>query len=120
MKKVTIFGVTMLLLVALMSIMPLVKATVYYWDGIRFVSEEDAKGGWVKYPHPDRDYYDISPYVLKGINGINLHHLQIDQTKSATIIASACLLCAFLGAYIGGKVGALVTAAFGDYYNHCF
>jgi hypothetical protein len=57
MRKHTIFGIVMLLLVSLMSLMPVVKAasSSYIWDNIHFV--EGYEGGeWIKYPHPDRLY----------------------------------------------------------------
>jgi hypothetical protein len=89
----------------------MVKATVYYWDGLRFVSGYE--GEWIKYPHPDRVYYGISPYETVGIYGANLYHLQIDQTTSITAIASIDLVCAAIGAKICGVIGALVGAALG-------
>jgi len=41
----------------------------YWWDGVRFV-----KGQYIKYPHPDRDYYGVSPYRDWKIAGNKLYH----------------------------------------------
>lgn len=111
MRKRTVFGITMLLLVLLMSLMPVVKAATYYWDNVRFV--EGYEGGWIKYPHPDRNYYGISPYNTKGVDGSILHHCQIDMATSLTIIASTELLCALIGATIAGPWGAWIGALVG-------
>jgi hypothetical protein len=112
MRKITVFGVTMLSLVLLMSFMPMVHASVCYWDTVRFVYGHEGDN-WIKYPHPDRNYYNISPYTMQGINGEKLHHLQIDTATAVTVVAAADVLCACIGAKIGGVVGALVGAALG-------
>jgi len=111
MRKRTVFGITMLLLVSSMSLMPVVKAEIYYWDNVRFV--EGYEGGWIKYPHPDRVFYGISPYNTQGVNGYQLQHLQFDEVTSVTVIQSADLLCALIGGYFGGVAGIVAGAALG-------
>lgn len=59
MRKTVVLASLMLALLTLTALMPAVKAVTYYWDGVRFV--EGYEGEWIKYPHPDRVYYGISP-----------------------------------------------------------
>lgn len=58
MRKHIVLASFMLAFLTLTALMPAVKAvTTYYWDSIRFV-----EGIYIAYPHPDRDYYGISPF----------------------------------------------------------
>ena len=111
MRKRTIFGIVMLLLVLSMSSMSVVKAATYVWDDVHFV--EGYEGEWIKYPHPDRAYYEISPYSTQGVDGNMLHHCQVDSATSITLVAVADVLCAALGAYIGAKIGGVYGAVAG-------
>ncbi|TET21001.1 hypothetical protein E3J74_00370 [Candidatus Bathyarchaeota archaeon] len=111
MRKRTIFGIVMLLVVLSMSSMPVVKAVIYVWDGVHFV--EGYEGEWIKYPHPDRVYYGISPYSTQSVDGNMLYHCQLDSAKSITLVATADILCAGLGTYLGGKIGGLYGAVAG-------
>lgn len=46
----------------------------YWWDGVMFV-----EGQYIKYPHPDRDYYGISPFRSWATLGDKLVHNQFDH-----------------------------------------
>jgi hypothetical protein len=102
----------MLTLLALMALMPVVKAVVYYWDGVRFVD-----GIYIKYPHPDRDYYEISPYSDLSKRGDELYHTQFSRDSSLAMVGLLAVVGAAMGAAIGvmvgGPYGALIGAVTG-------
>ena len=101
----------MLLLVLSTSSISVVKATKFVWDCVHFV--EDYEGEWIKYPHPDRAYYGISPYSTQGVDGRLFYHCQVDHATSLTIIATTDLLCALIGAKIAGAWGTLIGSLVG-------
>jgi hypothetical protein len=86
------------------------SANIYYWwDGVRFV-----EGPEIKYPHPDRDCYGISPYSSWIMLGDKLIHYQIDQRASQALVdAPPEALGAAIGAIIGAKIGGLPGAVIG-------
>jgi len=80
-KKHIMLASLMLALLTLTASLPVVKAvTTYYWDGVRFVD-----GIYIAYPHPDRDYYGISPFNGWSKKGSELYHNQIDRTTSVAL-----------------------------------
>ena len=105
MRKTLVLAGLMLALLTLTALMPAVKAVTYYsWDGIHFVRE-----GHIKYPHPDRDYYGISPYSSWSARGYQLYHYQINQAESLALKLTATAL----GAAIGVVVGVLIPQPWG-------
>ncbi|MEM2995793.1 MAG: hypothetical protein QXI91_07290 [Candidatus Bathyarchaeia archaeon] len=83
-----------------MSIMAEIKQN-YWWDKIYFV-----EGQYIKYPHPDRDYYGISPFSEQHLIGTKLYHWQFDQATSEAL-AGAGLDA--MGAAIGFAITTLVA-----------
>lgn len=90
----------MLTLLTVTTLMPVVKAPTYRWDGVWFVHDI-----YVKYPHPDRDYYEISPYSEWSIKGGKLYHKQIDYATSKALTLTAPVIGAVFGAIIGAQIG---------------
>ena len=122
MRKHFVLASLMLSLLTLTALMPVVKAVTYSWDGVRFVEGQLSPGHYIKYPHPDRDYYGISPYSVWSKEGVKLYHNQIDHDKSenakigivAVFGVIGLLIGATLappwGAVIGGTVGLVLGA----------
>jgi hypothetical protein len=82
--------------------------TCYYrWDGVRFAKGLYIKeiGRYYKYPHPDRDYYWISPFRSWSMVGNKLMHIQLDQSASQALarIPLTTILAAVI-AFIGAKI----------------
>ena len=107
-RKTFVLGTVMLALVTLSALMPVVKAVAYYWDGIQFVD-----GIYIKYPHPDRDYYEISPYSDWSKKGDELYHTQFNHDKSLAIGGSLAVVGAAMGAAIGAIIGGTYGAVIG-------
>jgi hypothetical protein len=108
-----IAGSILVTLAILMALMPLAKAaTHYWWDSVYFVD-----GINIKYPHPDRDYYLISPYSDWTKAGTKLYHNQINHDTSQISGITLVAICAIAGAVIGFKIappyGALIGAVAG-------
>ena len=61
MRKTFVLAALMLSLLTLTASMPVVKATAYTWDGLCFGEGQMSSGLYIKYPHPRRDIYGISP-----------------------------------------------------------
>ena len=102
MRKTLVLASLMLALLTLTALMPVVKAaTTYYWDGVQFVD--------IKYPHPDRDYYGISPYSEWRVRANQLYHNQIDQAQSLALELTAIAL----GTAIGVIIGVLIPQPYG-------
>jgi hypothetical protein len=84
----------------------------YWWDNVRFV-----EGQYIKYPHPDRDYYGVSPFSSWSIAGNQLLHCQFDQSTSRGLaVGGPAVIGAAIGAAIGlfgGPVGAALGAILG-------
>jgi hypothetical protein len=90
----------------------------YWWDNVYFVGS----GQYIKYPHPDRDYYGISPYSTWIKEGTKLWHYQIDRDTSAGLAslgpgALGGAIGALVGALIGGPHGAVVGAIVGAVFT---
>jgi len=77
----------------------------YWWDNVYFVD-----GQYIEYPHPDRDYYGISPYANYGRFGNQLLHFQWDQDTSEILFAGGWTV---LGAAIGAIIGTLYCPGLG-------
>jgi hypothetical protein len=77
----------------------------YVWDSIYFV-----EGQYIKYPHPDRDFYGISPFSYWQGTGKDLYHCQFDQATSKLLNTGGP---AVIGAAIGGVIGLLVSGPVG-------
>lgn len=71
------------------------------------------KGRYIKYPHPDRDYYSISPYSEWGKKGLMLYHNQVEHATSMVIKDSIVLIGAIFGAVVGAKLGGAYGAVIG-------
>lgn len=103
MRKTKVLAPLMLALLTMMAIAPMIKATqIYYfaWDGVEFV-----KGTDIKYPHPDRDYYGISPYSSWSRTGVKLYHYQLDRDTSDILPDAVALACLIAGTIIGTMIG---------------
>ena len=101
MKK-ELIGSILILLLALMVLMPTVKASVqnYWWDSVYFV-----EGTGVHYPHPDTDYYDIDLYADWECKGSELNHEQINYVTSFYILSGSVGLGATMGIAVGLALG---------------
>ncbi len=98
----------MLVLLTLTALMPVAKAVTYYWDDVRFV-----EGNYINYPHPDRDFYEISPFSEWSLEGSKLYHTQFEQSISITLVRSAIALATALGTVVGARLGQMYGAAIG-------
>lgn len=105
MRKTVVLASLMLALLTLTALMPAVKAVTYYWDGVRFVEGQLAPGHYIKYPHPDRDYYGISPYSGWSKEGVKLYHNQLDYSTSIALSLTAPIIGGAIGAIIGTRIG---------------
>jgi len=109
-KAVFLSTVVIPLLLMVAAFTPLANATSYTWDGVNFVEGIEGQSP-IKYPHPDRDYYAISPYVAWSMEGSKLVHNQVDRATSIILIASATAVCSVFGAYVGTQLGGGTTGA---------
>jgi len=112
MRKTVVLASLMLTLLTLTALMPAVKAVTYYWDGVRFVEGQLAPGHYIQYPHPDRDYYGISPYSKWSKEGVKLYHNQLDYATSIALVLTAPVIGAAIGAIIGTRIGHPVLCGF--------
>ena len=108
MRKRFVLAALMLALLTLKALMPVVKAVTYYWDGICFV-----EGINIRYPHPNRDYYGISPYSGWSKEGVKLYHNQIDHDKSENAKIGIVAVCGIIGIAIGATLAPPWGAAVG-------
>jgi len=99
-RKTIALATLMLTLLTMTALMPTVGAIAYYWDGILFVEGDD-----IKYPHPSRELYEISPYSYWSVEALQLYHHQIDQATSLTLYTSVRAVAAFCGTLLGTKIG---------------
>ncbi len=121
MRKISVLAVLMLSLLTLTPLMPaVVQATAYnwYWDDVLFVKGQLPSGTHIKYPHPDRDWYGISPYVTWYKEGVKLEHNQLDHDASEMVKIGIVAVCGIIGAAVGLQLsghqyGALAGAAIG-------
>ena len=90
----------MLTLLTVTTLMPVVEGAIYRWDGVWFVHNR-----YIKYPHPDRDYYEISPYSGWSMKGGRLYHRQIDYATSTGLTLTAPVLGALFGVILGAQIG---------------
>jgi hypothetical protein len=96
--------------------------TYEWWDSIRYVTGPTYQ---IKYPHPDRDYYQIAPWNPWEGTGTQLFHTQFNQLYSGLIAGVGWTgLCTAIGAYIGYRsstnvyatvIGAVLGAVIGLY-----
>lgn len=96
--------------------------TYDHWDTIYFVM---GPSYLIKYPHPDRDTYQISIWTTTYLVGSELFHHQIDKLFSRLLIyggwsAIFAAIGAFFGAKLGGGAGAALGAAVGAMLGHIF
>ncbi|MEL4306105.1 hypothetical protein [Methanococcoides sp. LMO-2] len=85
------------------------RSTSYVWDDVNFV-----KGTGVKYPHPSYTAYNGEVWQDYYINGDELKHNHIRQSRSNTISQLAPAVAgATIGAYLGNVPGAAIGAALG-------
>mgnify|MGYP001048094721 CR=1 FL=1 len=96
MKKKFIIITTSFLAISLL--LTSVEASIinYWWDHIYFI-----QGNGIKYPHPDRNYYGLSPYVGYIAIGTMLYHIQIDHDTSQIAPDAVAVACVIAGAIIG-------------------
>ena len=107
MRKTTLLATVLLTVLTLTILTPVVKAAGFTWDGLTYV-----EGQYIKYPHPDRNVYYISPFHSWSMNGWKLTHHQVEQAESQLIVRTAPVLCAAFGAVLGAAVGGGYGAAF--------
>jgi len=121
MRKTLVLGGLMLAVLALNALMPVVKATImYYWDSIGFVAGID-----YKYPHPDRDYYQISRYISWIVRGYRLYHYQMDWYQSLGLEITATAVAGAIGVAVGALmpkggtiIGGIVTIVLAAYITY--
>jgi len=100
-KYSTAIAISLMFFIVCASFLPVVQANTYYWwDSVYFVGS----GQYIKYPHPDRDYYTISPFSCWSIVGSRLSHFQIDRDSSITLARGGPSI---IGAAIGATIGAV-------------
>jgi len=112
MRKTVLLAASISLLLMIAAFTPLANAESYTWDGVNFVEGIYGQTA-IRYPHPDRDYYAISPYVTWSMDGINLIHNQIDRDTSLILIGAATAICSVFGSYMGARVGGVHGAVVG-------
>ena len=125
MRKTVILAAAISLLLMVAAFTPLASAESYTWDGVNFVEGNYGQSA-IRYPHPNRDAYAISPYVTWSMDGIKLIHNQFDRAESMLLIGSATAICSVAGAAIGARmggahaaiVGAILGAALGLYITY--
>jgi hypothetical protein len=100
MKRNCVVIATFILVASLLFAPVEASVTNYFWDNIYFI-----EGTNIKYPHPDRDYYVISPYAGWIAVGTMLYHVQIDHDTSNIAPGAIIVACAIAGAVIGLRVG---------------
>ena len=103
---------TLVLLASLLLTPAQATLTRYIWDNVHFMEGRDDEHD-IKYPHPDRDYYDISRYTSWSIRGTKLYHEQMDHTSSQTAGGSVVLVCGAIGTAIALIIGPPYGAAIG-------
>lgn len=114
-KCSTTIAISLMLFIVCASFLPVVQANTYYWwDSIYFVGS----GQYIKYPHPDRDYYTISPFSFWSVVGSKLLHFQFDRDFSGALVSGGpsvigAAIGASIGAAAGGGAGAAVVSVAG-------
>jgi len=100
MKRNCLVIATLIVVASLLLVPVQASITNYWWDNIYFV-----QGTTIKYPHPDRDYYVISPYAGWIGQGTMLYHVQIDHDTSDIAPDAIAVACVIAGAVIGTMIG---------------
>ena len=104
MKRKCLTILTLVLLASLLLTPVQATLTRYIWDNVHFMEGRDDQHD-IKYPHPDRDYYDISRFIGWSIKGTRLYHEQMDYDWSQTNGACVLGVCTAIGATIGLMIG---------------
>jgi hypothetical protein len=100
MKRNYLAIVTLLLIAPLLLAPVQASITTYVWDNIRYV-----QGTSIDYPHPDRDYYDISISSDWTAAGTKLCHNQINHDASEWVAGAGIIgVCALIGLAIGTMI----------------
>ncbi len=113
MKRDCLVIVTLVLIASLLLAPVQASITTYIWDNIHFID-----GTGIDYPHPDRDYYDISISSDWTVTGTKLYHNQINHDDSelaagAGVVGACGLIGLAVGFMIGGAEGSLVGGVVG-------
>jgi len=95
---------TLVLLASLLLTPVQATLTRYVWDNVHFMEGRDDQHD-IKYPHPDRDYYDISCFNDWSIAGTDLYHNQLEYAKSSVVVAGAIGFFTLVGAWVAAKAG---------------
>jgi len=112
MRKTALLSTVISMLLMVAAFTALVNAESYTWDGVNFVEGIYGQSP-IRYPHPNRDYYAISPYVAWNMNGLKLSHNQVDRALSMIVIGSATAVCSVVGAAVGAQMGGVHSAVVG-------
>ena len=83
----------------------------YIWDDVHFV-----EGTSIDYPHPDRDYYDISTSSDGVVTGAKLHHFQINHDTSNWLAGlGITVVCGGIGGVVGTIIGGPTGTSVGGF-----
>jgi hypothetical protein len=104
MKRKCLTFLTLVLLASLLLTPVQATLTRYVWDNVYFMEGRDDQHD-IHYPHPDRDYYNISRYTSWSIKGTKLYHEQMDYEWSQTNGACVLGVCTIIGTTIGMMIG---------------
>lgn len=103
---------------------PVIQAsyTHEWWDGLYYVNGPSWQ---VKYPHPDRDYYQIPIFNPWTGFGTKVIHNQLDQAASRPLAGLGWLIIftvvgVYIGAMIGGACGTAIGAVCGVVFGIVF
>ena len=94
---------------------PCASEAYYWWDRVWFINETKRT---VKYPHPDRETYDIGLWTTWWMYGTKLLHYQIDQATSISAwnagpFAIGVLIGALIGTFIKAGEGTIIGGIIG-------
>jgi hypothetical protein len=86
---------------------PRASAPYFWWDRVWFINQTLRT---VKYPHPDRETYDIPLWSTWSMYGTKLLHYQIDQATSLSAWNAGPFV---IGGLIGALIGTFIKAGEG-------
>jgi hypothetical protein len=109
MKRNYLTIVTLILISSLLLTPVQASITTYIWDNIHYV-----EGTSIDYPHPDRDYYDISISSDWTVTGTKLYHNQFNHDTSEWVAGVGIIgVCTLIGIAVGAMTGTAEGAAIG-------
>jgi hypothetical protein len=109
MKRNYLAIVTLILTSSLFLTSVQASITTYIWDNIHYV-----EGTGIDYPHPDRDYYDISISSDWTATGTKLYHNQFNHDTSEWVAGVGIIgVCTLIGLAVGAMTGTAEGAVIG-------